>query len=131
VWFVDLWIYYALLGSDFGEPWTKYSWLQLSGVMVLMYGTAIYNAPDAGSVRLRGEWYSLGMDFSDEYTEIQAQRLFSMGSYPSLQRLIFRSQRQLSVGRRATIPGRVSSPTDADYGTLSEIFQKTNRSESI
>lgn len=90
VWGTDLFLFYALRATgDLGEAWTPCSWLQLIGMVVLIYGTAVYNAPDSGSIRLKGEWYSLGMDFSHEYKEIdseqEAQRRFSLGSYPSLQ----------------------------------------------
>lgn len=53
VWTVDLWIYYNISAS-FGEPWTPYSWMQLFGLLVLIYGTVIYNAPNPGSLRLVG-----------------------------------------------------------------------------
>lgn len=123
VWFIDLCIYYSLTGSDFGEPWTKYSWLQLCGVAVLMYGTAIYNAPDGGSVCLCGEWYSLGMDFSDEYREIHGQRLFSMGSYPSLQRFLTSSWRPNHAYGRPNLSDRVTSPRITEYATFSEALR--------
>ena len=93
VWCTDLFLYYILApganGNRLGEAWTQYSWLQLAGMGVLVYGTAIYNAPDSGSIRLQGEWYSLGMDYSKEYeeseTQREAQEHFALGSYPSLQ----------------------------------------------
>lgn len=95
VWCTDLFIFYVLSAGQekeaqrLGEAWTPWSWLQLVGMVVLIYGTAIYNAPDSGSVRLEGAWYALGMDYSHEYKEIEyerdAQHRFSMGSYPSLQ----------------------------------------------
>lgn len=93
VWCTDLFLYYIIARGvnvkHLGEAWTPYSWLQLAGMIVLIYGTAIYNAPDSGSIRLQGEWYSLFMDFSKEYEEIETQREaqegFASGSYPSLQ----------------------------------------------
>jgi hypothetical protein len=39
----------------------------------LLYGTAVYNAPNAGSVRLEGQWYSFGLNYADEYKEIQEE----------------------------------------------------------
>jgi len=74
VWVTDLVIFYAITKSsgDFGEPWTRWSWLQVGGMMVLLYGTAVYNAPNAGSILLKGEWYSFGFDFTREYNEIEA-----------------------------------------------------------
>ena len=73
VWMTDLFIFYVITQTgDFGEPWTKYSWIQVGGMFVLLYGTAIYNAPNAGSVSLKGEWFSFTLDFSDEYQQILA-----------------------------------------------------------
>lgn len=73
VWGTDMFIYYAIvsLKGDFGEPWTKYSWVQLLGMIVLLYGTAIYNAPNSGSVSLRGQWYAFGIDLTHEYDAIE------------------------------------------------------------
>jgi drug/metabolite transporter (DMT)-like permease len=70
VWLVDMFIFY-LIDASFGEPWTRWSYLQLAGMAVLLYGTAVYNAPHAGSVLLKGEWYSFGLDFTSDYTEIE------------------------------------------------------------
>eukprot|EP01038_Epipyxis_sp_PR26KG_P010355 gene10355-13910_t len=72
VWSVDLIIYY-MLSKAFGEAWTSYSYLQVVGMFVLIYGTAIYNAPNQGSIRLSGEWYSLYLDFTDEYSECEEE----------------------------------------------------------
>ena len=41
---------------------------------VLLYGTAIYNAPNEGSLSLRGEWWALGIDFTDEYEAIKREQ---------------------------------------------------------
>eukprot|EP00980_Cylindrotheca_fusiformis_P003153 scaffold721_cov131-Cylindrotheca_fusiformis.AAC.43 len=74
VWITDLFIFYVITQSgNFGEPWTRWSWLQVFGMAVLLYGTAVYNAPNAGSVRLEGKWYDLGLDFRKEYDEIAAE----------------------------------------------------------
>lgn len=72
VWLTDLMIFYVISQVDgFGEPWTKYSIIQLFGMCVLLYGTAVYNAPNAGSIKLKGEWFSFCVDLSDEYEEIE------------------------------------------------------------
>jgi len=65
-----MFIYYVITMGAFGEPWTQYSYVQLLGMFVLLYGTAVYNAPNAGSVQLRGKWWDLFMDFSSEYDKI-------------------------------------------------------------
>ena len=76
VWGTDMFIYYVFvsLKGEFGEPWTAYSWVQLLGMCVLLYGTAIYNAPNAGSIKLLGEWFAFGMHFGNEYTEVEMQQ---------------------------------------------------------
>lgn len=44
IWGVDLLIFYYILpGSAFGESWTPASYMQLGGLMVLFFGTAVYN----------------------------------------------------------------------------------------
>merc|ERR1712008_261227 len=72
VWVTDLLIFYVFVkgNGDFGEPWTKWSWVQVFGMCVLLYGTAVYNAPNAGSVKMDGSWYAFGFNFQDEYDEI-------------------------------------------------------------
>jgi drug/metabolite transporter (DMT)-like permease len=76
VWGTDMFIFYALasLQGRYGEPWTKYSWIQLLGMVVLLFGTAVYNAPNDGSIRLTGEWYALGINLQKEYDEIDAEQ---------------------------------------------------------
>jgi hypothetical protein len=36
-------------------------------------GTAVYNAPNAGSFKLQGEWFHFGFDMSSEYEEIELE----------------------------------------------------------
>ena len=45
VWAVDLLLWYAVFNQrgDIGEPWTKWSYLQLAGMLMLFFGTAVYN----------------------------------------------------------------------------------------
>lgn len=70
VWGTDLVIFYFIT-KTLGESWTVWSWLQLMGMGVLLYGTAIYNAPNSGSILLKGGWQSCMLDFSEEYQAIQ------------------------------------------------------------
>ena len=67
VWGTDLFIFYLITHGGFGEAWTIWSWLQLLGMAVLLYGTAVYNAPNAGSIKLTGGWTSCfcSADYSD------------------------------------------------------------------
>lgn len=93
VWLVELFVYYVLIAvantssssqqqqqPDFGEDWTRWSWIQVCASAVLLYGTAIHNAPNAGSIKLEGNWYSFGFDFTDEYREIEEQRTHMLSS---------------------------------------------------
>jgi drug/metabolite transporter (DMT)-like permease len=73
VWLVDMLLFYVFTSGSFGEAWTSWSFLQLAGLSVLLYGTAIYNAPHAGSIKLRGEWYSFGWDSSSEYAALEQE----------------------------------------------------------
>jgi drug/metabolite transporter (DMT)-like permease len=42
VWAAELYIYYEV-SSDYGEPWSSYSFMQLGGFVFLVFGTLIYN----------------------------------------------------------------------------------------
>lgn len=44
VWALDLLLYYWLTRGKFGEAWTRWSWLELAGMCVMIAGTAVYNA---------------------------------------------------------------------------------------
>lgn len=70
VWGLDLYIFY-FISKSFGESWTAWSFLQLFGMFVLLYGTAIYNAPNDGSLFLRGDLKSFFIDCSDEYDALE------------------------------------------------------------
>ena len=69
VWSTNLFIFYVVSsgGANLGEPWTQWSFIQLTGMFILFYGTAVYNAPNAGSLKLQGQWWALGLNFSTEY----------------------------------------------------------------
>jgi hypothetical protein len=58
----------------FGEAWTKYGYLQIAGIAVLLYGIAIYNAPNKGSLLLEGQWWAFGIDCSKEYSTIKREQ---------------------------------------------------------
>lgn len=68
----ELFIFYCV-SPLIGEMWTKYSYLQIAGMAGLIYGTAIYNAPNGGSLRLEGQWWALGINLSKEYDEIRRE----------------------------------------------------------
>lgn len=128
VWITDLFIFYVIAGASggFGEPWTIYSWIQLAAMLVLLYGTAVYNAPDAGSIRLKGQWYALGLDFQGEYSEIAAQRRFAIGSYPSLNRFISGSLRRTNSNFYRPGTGSLRSPES----TMKPIREANKRNNS-
>lgn len=44
VWVIDVFLFYFVTNGGFGEPWTKYSYLQLAGFGFLVMGTLTYNA---------------------------------------------------------------------------------------
>ena len=73
VWATDLLIFYCI-SPLFGEVWTKYSYIQIAGMAVLLYGTAIYNAPNEGSLQLEGQWWALGINLSEEYAAIRLEQ---------------------------------------------------------
>merc|ERR1719223_312537 len=71
---VDLAIFYFVT-PDLGEAWTAYSWFQVFGMAILLYGTSIYNAPNAGSISLKGQWYALGLDFRADYAALEDEKM--------------------------------------------------------
>ena len=50
IWTAELALYHGVSGVSFGEPWTTGSWVQLAGMLMLLFGTAVYN----GSIKLPG-----------------------------------------------------------------------------
>lgn len=74
VWTTDLFIFY-IISPSFGEAWTVWSYLQLLGMAVLLYGTAVYNAPNAGSIKLTGGITSFFLDCREEYDDIAHEQL--------------------------------------------------------
>jgi hypothetical protein len=78
VWGLDLTIFYTIT-TVFGEAWTKWCWIQLFGLMILLYGTGIYNAPNPGSIRLTGQFYDCFFDCTEEYFEAEEQAAAAAG----------------------------------------------------
>lgn len=72
VWALDIFIFYAVTRT-FGEHWSSWSWMQLVGLLMLFYGTAVYNAPFQGSIKLTGSWLSCLFDFTEEYELIELE----------------------------------------------------------
>eukprot|EP00527_Entomoneis_sp_CCMP2396_P007731 CAMPEP_0198141624 /NCGR_PEP_ID=MMETSP1443-20131203/4607_1 /TAXON_ID=186043 /ORGANISM="Entomoneis sp., Strain CCMP2396" /LENGTH=432 /DNA_ID=CAMNT_0043804427 /DNA_START=336 /DNA_END=1634 /DNA_ORIENTATION=+ len=73
VWMTDLCIYYVLTDGRYGEAWSVFSYLQLAGMFVLLYGTSVYNAPHAGSIKLKGDWWALWLDLTREYDAVEQE----------------------------------------------------------
>ncbi|KAF0687003.1 Aste57867_21223 [Aphanomyces stellatus] len=44
VWVTSLMFYYVFTNGTYGESWTHWSWMQLGGMLLLFFGTAVYNA---------------------------------------------------------------------------------------
>lgn len=70
---LDLFIFYYI-NPTFGEEWTKNSYIQIAGITVLLYGTAIYSAPDKCSLLLKGQCWAFGIDCSEEYSTIKSEQ---------------------------------------------------------
>ena len=107
VWGLDLFIFYFIT-VKLGEPWTIYSYVQLLGMFILLYGTAVYNAPNPGSIKLTGGFSSFFMDFSDEYIELEEE----------LEEIRLEEEAEISAGTSLLTPGgtaykpyRVGIPT--------------------
>jgi len=66
VWALSLFIHYFVSETLF-EGWSVYGKYQVLGLCALLYGSAIYNAPNPGSIKLTGGWKSLFFNFSHEY----------------------------------------------------------------
>ena len=73
MWATELFIYYVI-SQSYGEEWTHESFLLIAGMLILIYGTSIYNAPNTGSILLDGHWYSFGIDCSEEYEDIRLEK---------------------------------------------------------
>ena len=73
VWVTELFIYY-FISQSFGEEWSDESYFLIAGMFILFYGMSIYNAPNAGSILLKGKWYSFGIDCSQEYEAIRREK---------------------------------------------------------
>jgi drug/metabolite transporter (DMT)-like permease len=102
VWGTDMFIFYVIAAEGFGEPWTKWSYVQLFGMCVLLYGTAVYNAPNAGSFKLQGEWFHFGFDMSSEYEEIELEsHEAEMEREWQERRQIFKTRRPSSMAERS------------------------------
>jgi drug/metabolite transporter (DMT)-like permease len=102
VWGTDMFIFYVIAAEGFGEPWTKWSWVQLFGMCVLLYGTAVYNAPNAGSFKLQGEWFHFGLNMNDEYEEIELEsHEAEMEREWQERKQIFKSRRPSSMAERS------------------------------
>jgi len=43
----------------------------IGNVRLTLWHSCVYNAPNAGSIKLRGEWFSFCVDLSNEYEEIE------------------------------------------------------------
>ncbi|KAF0687007.1 Aste57867_21227 [Aphanomyces stellatus] len=60
VWSMDLALFYVFTKGTLGEPWSPWSWLQLAGMLLLFFGTAVYNA----TIKL--QWF----DYSTDETKL-------------------------------------------------------------
>eukprot|EP00457_Paulinella_chromatophora_P008099 gb/GEZN01008126.1/.p1 GENE.gb/GEZN01008126.1/~~gb/GEZN01008126.1/.p1 ORF type:complete len:457 (-),score=55.12 gb/GEZN01008126.1/:18-1388(-) len=68
VWAVELLLFYAFEQHQYGEAWSRYSWLQLAGFLVMIGGTLVYQGQAVLPCFDYTEW-SLGetsQDFKEE-----------------------------------------------------------------
>jgi len=121
VWGTDLCIFYFITTS-LGEKWTAWSFLQLAGMFVLLYGTAVYNAPNAGSIKLTGGITSCfcTADYSDleeeddEETPLSGARGDAPAPYMSPYQSPFMTPNTLAKRRKAEREGKVFSKVSKD-----------------
>ncbi|GMH57685.1 hypothetical protein TL16_g02446 [Triparma laevis f. inornata] len=93
IWGTDLILFYFVTFGAFGEEWTKWSWLELGGMALLIYGTAVYN----GSVRISGMYYP-DEDEDDEDKLVSATPTMErIMSSPLIQRSPFINQKGAGI----------------------------------
>jgi hypothetical protein len=126
VWGTDLFIYYYITVA-LGEQWTVWSYLQLMGMIVLLYGTAIYNAPNPGSIRLTGDVTSFFIDCTDEYLLIQQEAEEARDLVND--HLLTPSTPQLPY-RDGIKPSTLMSPAIVDRDRQRRLQQQLERGES-
>ena len=73
MWVTELFVYY-FVSQSFGEEWSNESYFLVASMVLLIYGMSVYNAPNAGSILLKGNWYSFGIDCSKEYDAIRKEK---------------------------------------------------------
>eukprot|EP00808_Paulinella_micropora_P017849 g46421.t1 len=120
VWGVDLAIYY-LVSPAFGEKWeSPGSWLQFAGMLILFFGTAVYNGsipwlvwPDAQEVENLEEYY-----YKDEFPVYQ--RSPAMAHTPSSMASPYLMRSPLMTRQRKTSKQRAAHMAGPSYGSLNE-----------
>ena len=127
VWSADLFIYYFMT-TTLGEQWTKYSYLQVVAMFILLYGTAIYNAPNAGSIKLTGGVTSLCMDCTEEYTDLADGASLLPSTVPQSPHLNnmspFRAQgASPAVNKKSAASSNGSTRDNKAYGTDLEMIK--------
>uniref|UniRef100_A0A7S3JU33 EamA domain-containing protein n=1 Tax=Aureoumbra lagunensis TaxID=44058 RepID=A0A7S3JU33_9STRA len=124
VWATDLLIYYFFSNGHFGEPWTyPHSYIQLAALVVLLYGTAIYN----GTIRLpyfsypsEEELLLIAQEGDDSFTPLSGPKRRSFRESP----LIIRSKPEVAsntLGRSPLIyhPPSSRGSTPNQHGSTS------------
>ena len=79
MWSSSVFTFY-FINTEFGEPWTPYSYIQLCGMFVFLRH-AIYNA-NTGSIKLTGGLGSCFMDFSEEYMDAEEEASNTLQAVP-------------------------------------------------
>ena len=98
VWSADVWIYYYI-ATQYGEEWTVWSYLQLLGMFVLLYGTAVYNA----NIKLTGD----------------AKSCFCLDSYAEEEKPHVESEVSSLIKKEKPLPGQpgYQSPYQSPFQT--------------
>ncbi|GMI03612.1 hypothetical protein TrVE_jg726 [Triparma verrucosa] len=106
IWGTDLILYYVITRGAFGEEWTVWSWLELGGMALLIYGTAVYN----GSVKIPGFYYPDPDDEDDDELVSATPTMERIMSSPLIQRSPFINQKGAGItgtpvmGKKGVLP---------------------------
>lgn len=112
IWATDLALFYFVTNGAFGERWTPWSWVQLAGMMMLFFGTAVYNA----SIRLPG------FEYNEKEVKLQ------VAITPSGQS-VFNSP--YITKRTSMLPMDKNGPEASPYGTFQRKISQPRKSFKV
>jgi len=109
VWIIGLALYYVITAGRFGEKWTGWSFMELAGMIAMMFGTAVYD----GQIRLSFLHYPADAPTPSTAplaADPEAQSALStpkLISSPLLTRNVARAQRLSSFSKISNLAGPV------------------------